>query len=115
MKCGTSKKTSQSPTRPSSRIFCAAGRPKQTVTIMSKITAELANAAYRSDFQAFARKSFEVLNPTTLWKDNWHLRAISYQLERVRLGLCRRLIITLPPRFLKSHLGSIAWPAYMLG
>jgi predicted phage terminase large subunit-like protein len=82
---------------------------------MSKITAELANAAYRSDFPAFARKSFEVLNPTVLWKNNWHLRATCFQLEKVRLGLCKRLIITLPPRCLKSHLGSIAWPAYMLG
>lgn len=82
---------------------------------MSKITAELANAAYRSDLHAFARKSFEVLNPATSWKDNWHLQAISYRLERVRLGLCKRLIITLPPRSLKSHLSSIALPAYMLG
>jgi predicted phage terminase large subunit-like protein len=82
---------------------------------MSKIPPELADAAYRSDFHAFARKSFTVLNPTASWVDNWHLQAISYQLERVRLGDCKRLIITLPPRSLKSHFGSIAWPAYMLG
>lgn len=82
---------------------------------MSKITPELADAAYRLSFHAFARKSFEVLNPTKLWADNWHLRAISYRLERVRLGHCNRLIITLPPRSLKSHFGSIALPAYMLG
>jgi predicted phage terminase large subunit-like protein len=79
------------------------------------MTPEFASAVYRGDFHAFARKSFEVLNPTASWVDNWHLQAISYQLERVRRGLCRRLIITLPPRSLKSHFGSIAWPAYILG
>src|ERR1700745_2872841 len=37
------------------------------------------------------------------------------KLAAVRQGGMRRLIINLPPRHLKSHLGSIAFPAWCLG
>ncbi|MER8918125.1 hypothetical protein NKI32_30505 [Mesorhizobium sp. M0761] len=46
---------------------------------------------------------------------NWHIRAIAYQLERVLLGECKRLIITMPPSSLKSVTTSVAFPAWALG
>jgi hypothetical protein len=82
---------------------------------MSKAPPHVMMTAYRRDLLTFSRKSFSVLNSGTQWKDNWHLEATCYQLRRVLQGTCKRLIITLPPRSLKSHLGSIALPAYMLG
>jgi len=82
---------------------------------MSKAPPHVMMTAYRRDLLTFSRKSFSVSNSGTQWKDNWHLEATCYQLRRVLQGNCKRLIITLPPRSLKSHLGSIALPAYMLG
>src|ERR1019366_7410622 len=46
---------------------------------------------------------------------NWHIYALAYQLEQVRLGNIRRLIINLPPRHLKSVVSSVAFPAFVLG
>ena len=46
---------------------------------------------------------------------NWHLEAIAYQLERVRRGEIKRLIINMPPRSLKSVTASVAFPAFVLG
>ena len=46
---------------------------------------------------------------------NWHIQALAYDLEQVRLGRIKRLIINLPPRFLKSLIASIAFPAFVLG
>jgi hypothetical protein len=46
---------------------------------------------------------------------NWHLEVIAAKLTAVREGKIRRLIINLPPRQLKSHLASIAFPAWWLG
>ena len=46
---------------------------------------------------------------------NWHIRRLAYYLEQVRLGRIKRLIINLPPRFLKSVISSIAFPAFVLG
>ena len=46
---------------------------------------------------------------------NWHICAIAYYLEQVRLGKIKRLIITVPPRSLKSIMCSVAFPAFVLG
>jgi hypothetical protein len=72
------------------------------------------NAACRKDFVSFVRKSFHVLNPKNFYM-NWHICAIAYCLELVRLGNIKRLIITVPPRSLKSIMCSVAFPAFVLG
>src|SRR5437879_9742859 len=46
---------------------------------------------------------------------NWHVELIAAKLAAVRAGRIRRLIVSLPPRHLKSHLASIAFPAWCLG
>lgn len=46
---------------------------------------------------------------------NWHLDAIAHHLSEVAAGRCKRLIITMPPRSLKSLSASIAFPAWLLG
>jgi hypothetical protein len=75
----------------------------------------LVNAACRKDFVSFVRKAFHVLNPSAIFHMNWHICAIAYYLEQVRLGKIRRLIITVPPRSLKSIMCSVAFPAFVLG
>jgi hypothetical protein len=39
---------------------------------------------------------------------------LAAKLEEVRLGACKRLVINIPPRHLKSHAASIAFPAWLL-
>jgi predicted phage terminase large subunit-like protein len=73
------------------------------------------NAACRKDFVSIVRKVFHVLNPSAIFHMNWHICAIAYYLEQVRLGKIRRLIITVPPRSLKSIMCSVAFPAFVLG
>ena len=73
------------------------------------------NAACRKDFVSFVRKAFHVLNPSAIFHMNWHICAIAYYLEQVRLGKIKRLIITVPPRSLKSIMCSVAFPAFVLG
>ena len=72
-------------------------------------------ALLRNDFLAFIHRSFLELNPTTEFKYNWHLEVIAHELEQVRRGLNNRLIINVPPRSLKSHSASVAFPAWVLG
>jgi predicted phage terminase large subunit-like protein len=75
----------------------------------------LVNAACRTDFVSFVRKVFHVLNPSASFDINWHICAIAYALEQVRLGKIKRLIINVPPRSLKSIMSSVAFPAFVLG
>jgi hypothetical protein len=75
----------------------------------------LRDAIIRTDFPSFIRQTFQILSPSAHYYDNWHIHAMAHQLERVRLGKIRRLVITLPPRSLKSQICSVAFPAYILG
>jgi predicted phage terminase large subunit-like protein len=69
----------------------------------------------RHDLCAFIHRSFLELNPQTRYLDNYHMELLAAKLEEVRRGSCKRLIINLPPRLLKSHAVSIAFPAWLLG
>jgi predicted phage terminase large subunit-like protein len=75
----------------------------------------LLEAVLRNDLTAFTQRSFQTVVPGQQFLPNWHIDAITYQLERVRRGEIRRLIITLPPRNLKSICASVAFPAFVLG
>lgn len=77
--------------------------------------ARLLQALLRDDFRAFTEKVFVSLNPGQPFIRSWHLEAIAYQLERVRRGDIKRLIINMPPRSLKSIMSSVAFPAFVLG
>jgi predicted phage terminase large subunit-like protein len=83
---------------------------------MKTVNCEQAFAAtIRSDFRAFLERSFYELNPSAEFKANWHLDVLAYELEQVRLGNTKGLIMSMPPRSLKSHIASVAFPAYLLG
>src|SRR5215469_9132841 len=71
-------------------------------------------AILRLDFFSFILRIFHQLNPQTKFYPNWHLELIASKLEDCRLGKIRRLILNLPPRYLKSLLGSVALPAWCL-
>jgi predicted phage terminase large subunit-like protein len=73
------------------------------------------NDACRLDFVSLIEAAFNLLNPGRSFFMNWHIRVLAYYLEQVRLGRIKRLIINLPPRFLKSLIASIAFPAFVLG
>jgi predicted phage terminase large subunit-like protein len=75
----------------------------------------LLEAALRSDLAAFVRKSFSVVSPGVRFSDNWHIHALAHELDRVRRGETKRLLVTMQPRSLKSICASVAFPAYVLG
>jgi hypothetical protein len=69
----------------------------------------------RRDFVSFAQRCFRELNPRTRFAMGWHIEIIAAKLTALREGEIRRLIINLPPRYLKSLLASVAFPAWCLG
>jgi hypothetical protein len=67
----------------------------------------LLQALLRNDFRVFVEKVFLTLTPGQTFIGSWHLETIAYQLERVRRGEIKRLIINMPPRSLKSIMASV--------
>ena len=72
-------------------------------------------ALLRQNLSAFAQKCFDEVGGGNQYLHNWHLDALAHHLSMVADGSCKRLIITLPPRSLKSLYASIAFPAWLLG
>ena len=72
-------------------------------------------AILATDFRAFVEYVFALLRPGTPFKPNWHIDAMTHKVSQVASGELRRLIITVPPRHLKSIIASVALPAWYLG
>ena len=75
----------------------------------------LFDAVLRSDLYAFVQAAFPIVAGGQVLQRNWHLEAMTAALTDVLNGKCRRLIITVPPRSLKSICASVALPAFALG
>jgi predicted phage terminase large subunit-like protein len=76
---------------------------------------QVLDAILRTDLVAFIRKVFQTVSPGERFLENWHIEAMAYQLLKVVRGETRRLVITIPPRHLKSICTSVALPAFILG
>jgi predicted phage terminase large subunit-like protein len=76
---------------------------------------QLVAAILRSDLYSFIRGIFPIVSPGRPFIPNWHIEAMAFQLMRVLQGDCKRLIIMVPPRNLKSICASVALPAFALG
>lgn len=83
-------------------------------TLDAKLLAKAMHQLARDDFYVFAVRAFRELHDVP-YQDNWHIAAIAWQLVQVERGDITRLIITMPPRTMKSFLGSVCLPAWMLG
>lgn len=70
---------------------------------------------WRNDFETFLHKSFLDLHPGQKFISNWHIDALAHELMLVEMGRTNRLIITMPPRHLKSLSTSVIFPAWLLG
>lgn len=73
------------------------------------------SAMLRQDFGFFLRMAFNELGGNDTYEHNWHIDAIIHQLDRIRSGDNRKLMVTIPPRHLKTRIISVSWVAWMLG
>ena len=78
---------------------------------------EVLQAICRQNFGAFARKAFSFIEPGTLLEWTWHLDCLAEHLQAQYEGdkEVQHLIITMPPRCLKSVKVAQLYPAWVLG
>ena len=62
--------------------------------------------------RAFVEQAWPVLEPRTPFLPSWHIDCICEHLEAVTTGDMPRLVINLPPRYMKSLLVTVFWPAW---
>ena len=85
------------------------------MTAADKFTWTSYDTLLRLDFVSFAQRCLRELSPRAQFAMNWHIEIIAAKLMALRAGKIRRLIINMPPRYLKSLLASVAFPAWCLG
>ena len=69
----------------------------------------------RLDLATFIHRSFQTVAPAQNYQRNWHIEAMAWHLQQCFTGEIKRLLITMPPRYLKSICASVAFPAWVLG
>src|SRR5262245_56294865 len=73
---------------------------------------ELLRRKSRVSLRVFVECAWRILEPTTNFQPNWHIDLICEHLEAVTAGEIRRLVINIPPRYMKSLLTSVLWPCW---
>ena len=81
---------------------------KRQVALRSALLMRHATRSLR----AFLEQAWPTLEPTRPFLPNWHIDLLSEYLEAVTAGEITRLLINLPPRYMKSLLVSILWPTW---
>ncbi len=82
---------------------------------MSQFDRKRLNLGLRYDLTGFIQRSFQTVAPGLIYQESKHIDAMAWHLEQCIQGDIKRLIITLPPRHLKSICASVAFPAWVLG
>lgn len=80
-----------------------------------KIQRKFITQAVRERFDIFVHQVFLEVDNGQQFCPNWHLNVVEDKLLQVAAGKVKRLIITQPPRSLKSICASVAFPAWILG
>jgi hypothetical protein len=87
----------------------------KTMTIDEALISAVSQRLTREHLGMFVSRVFASVNPGMDYAMNWHIDLICEYLEACRRGEIRRLIINMPPRYLKSLIVNVAWSAYLLG
>ena len=70
--------------------------------------------ALQLELMYFVKRVFEELNVGSQYEHNWHVDCLCEQLVEIYIGTRTKLVICMPPRYLKSICISIAFPAWVL-
>lgn len=81
---------------------------------MSSFDRQRMDILLKHDLVAFIRRVLETIAPGEVYQHNWHIEAMAFELQRCIDGGVTRLIMTVPPRSLKSICASVAFPAWIL-
>ena len=85
---------------------------RQILNERARATEALLMRQAEGSLRAFVEQVWHILEPETPFLSNWHIDLICEYLEAVTAGQITRLVINLPPRYMKSLLVSVLWPVW---
>jgi predicted phage terminase large subunit-like protein len=79
---------------------------------LAAIQDELLTRRAKESLRAFVECAWPVLEPATPFRPNWHIDLMCEYLEAITAGELHRLVVNIPPRYMKSLLTSVLWPSW---
>jgi predicted phage terminase large subunit-like protein len=73
------------------------------------------DGVWQGGLLSFVRYFWHILEPGTPFVDGWALEAVCMHLEAVTFGEITKILINVPPGFMKSLLTDVFWPAWEWG
>jgi predicted phage terminase large subunit-like protein len=77
-----------------------------------KLQSALLKREATQSLYSYVRQAWCILEPGMPFLPNWHIEYVVEHLEAVTAGQITRLLINLPPRYMKSLLASVLWPTW---
>lgn len=77
-----------------------------------KLQAALLTRHAEQSLRSYVRQAWRILEPETSFLSNWHIDYLVEYLEAVTAGHLTRVLINMPPRYMKSLLVSVLWPTW---
>lgn len=102
----------KSDTVPKSDFLTAPPADGRVTGAIMKSLAERFLKGGRIPLRQFVEQAWPIIEPATTFKANYHIDAICEYLEAVTDRDFRKLIINIPPRYGKSIVVSVFWPAW---
>lgn len=90
----------------------AVERARADAELELRLRSQQRHAAERLSLRAFTAQAWAVVEPGVPYRSNWHIDAISEHLTAISDGEIKDLIISMPPRMLKSRKVCVFWPAW---
>lgn len=82
---------------------------------MEELEVRQARKRHQGSLMEFVKDFWHVLEPETPLVEGWALEAVCEHLEAVTEGKIQKLLINVPPGFMKSLLVDVFWPAWEWG
>ncbi|MEO0938802.1 MAG: phage terminase large subunit [Pseudomonadota bacterium] len=86
-----------------------------TQALNSSQLAQLSSAIQRQNFYLFMKQGFASTHPGRTLSEDDYLEALGFALQNTVETPGGRLMVTMPPRYLKSFAASVALPAWLIG
>lgn len=78
----------------------------------AELRQEILREKAERSLDSFIQQAWSVIEPGTTYIDNWHIQLIAEYLHAVNDGDILRLIINIPPRFMKSIEATVCFPVW---
>jgi predicted phage terminase large subunit-like protein len=86
--------------------------PTELVIRQLQLQDALLKVQAERSLRSYVEQAWPILEPSVPFLPNWHIDLLIEHLEAVTAGKCTRLLINIPPRYMKSILVSVLWPTW---